>query len=96
MNSFEELAKSAAAKMAEHFSPIHGAGKLVDIANGKELGWNGVDSYRTEQDVKDTLDVDDDGDIDLDDASEALGEVFDGAGELIESVGELLLGLFNL
>ena len=95
MNLLEGLIK-AAESLAEHVSPIHGAGKIVDMAVGKEPAWTGSDSYRTEQDIKDTLDVNGDGEIDLEDASEALDGLLDGAGELLESVGELLEGLFSL
>ena len=64
MNLLEGLIK-AAESLAEHVSPIHGAGKIVDMAVGKEPAWTGSDSYRTEQDIKDTLDVNGDGEIDL-------------------------------
>ena len=88
MNLFDGLVTAAKAAVG-HASPIHGAGKIIDFAVGKEPTWTGADTYKADQDIQDTLDFDGDGDIDFEDASEALESALEGVGSLIEGLLDL-------
>lgn len=61
----------------DSISHIHGTGKLLRAMNGEHPQYNGADILRAENDVQDLLDFDNDGDIDLDDFSEAASSVLE-------------------
>jgi len=72
--------------VAGTISPIHGTSKVLDVMNGEQLKYNGVDILRAENDVRDLLDFDHDGDVDLDDFSEA-------ASSFLENVSDFFADL---
>jgi hypothetical protein len=58
-------------------SHIHGTGKLLRGMNGEDPKYNGLDVIRAENDVQDLLDFDNDGDVDLNDFSEAASSILE-------------------
>ncbi|MFM7192618.1 MAG: hypothetical protein ACKN9E_00055 [Microcystaceae cyanobacterium] len=58
-------------------SHIHGTSKLLRAMNGEHPKYNGLDVTRAKNDVHDLLDFDNDGDVDLNDFSEAASSILE-------------------